>query len=231
VRGEPITEYCDVRGLALDDRLRLFHKVLGAVQYARQKAIVHRVLKPSNVLVAEGGGVAVPKVLDFGVPRIVGDAADADAGRTTCGTVIDTREYMSPEPAAAPAAGVDTRLDIYSLGLLLYELLTGRLPVPAPTLRRASPGELERLLRDTEPPLPSRRVAAADSRTAEHARARARPSARWHSRRDVGSALSGLGACLTAAARAVTRVRAAPAPAQPRRSRRPARPAASARGS
>jgi eukaryotic-like serine/threonine-protein kinase len=165
VRGRPITEFCDERGMGLQERLRLFRKVLGGVQHAHQKAVVHRDLKPSNVLVTEVDGTPVPKVIDFGVARVTSEAMAAGPARTAVGTMIGTLEYMSPEQATSPGEGVDTRSDIYSLGVMLYELLTGVLPYPGDALRRASPGELERLLRDTDPPTASRRVSSGAHRS------------------------------------------------------------------
>jgi serine/threonine protein kinase/tetratricopeptide (TPR) repeat protein len=159
VSAELITRYCDARGYDLEQRLRLFRQVLSAVQHAHQKAIVHRDLKPSNVLVTEADGEPLPKVIDFGIAKIIASGEDA-AGQTTHRALLGTLEYMSPEQATGSHDSVDTRSDIYSLGVLLYELTTGTLPIPVETLRAASPAELERLLRKTEPPAPSRRVAA-----------------------------------------------------------------------
>jgi serine/threonine protein kinase/tetratricopeptide (TPR) repeat protein len=159
VSAEPITRYCDARGYDLERRLRLFRQVLSAVQHAHQKAIVHRDLKPSNVLVTEADGEPLPKVIDFGIAKIIASGEDAP-GQTTHRALLGTLEYMSPEQAIGSHDSVDTRSDIYSLGVLLYELTTGTLPIPVETLRAASPAELERLLRNTEPPAPSRRVGA-----------------------------------------------------------------------
>jgi eukaryotic-like serine/threonine-protein kinase len=157
--AEPITRYCDARGYDLERRLRLFRQVLSAVQHAHQKAVVHRDLKPSNVLVTEGDGEPVAKVIDFGIAKIIASDEDTSGG-TSHGGLLGTLEYMSPEQATGSHESVDTRSDIYSLGVLLYELATGTLPIPVETLRAASPAELERLLRSTEPPAPSRRVTA-----------------------------------------------------------------------
>jgi eukaryotic-like serine/threonine-protein kinase len=157
--AEPITRYCDARGYDLERRLRLFRQVLSAVQHAHQKAVVHRDLKPSNVLVTEGDGEPVAKVIDFGIAKIIASGEDA-SGRTSHGGLLGTLEYMSPEQATGSHDSVDTRSDIYSLGVLLYELTTGTLPMPVEMLRAASPAELERLFRSTEPPAPSRRVTA-----------------------------------------------------------------------
>jgi eukaryotic-like serine/threonine-protein kinase len=156
--AEPITRYCDARGYDLRRRLRLFRQVLSAVQHAHQKAIVHRDLKPSNVLVAQADGEPVPKVIDFGIAKIIA-AGGETSGETSHRALLGTLEYMSPEQATGSHDSVDTRSDIYSLGVLLYELTTGTLPIPVETLRAASHAELERLLCNTEPPAPSRRVA------------------------------------------------------------------------
>lgn len=152
VRGEPITQYCERKALSRDARLLLFSKVLGAVEYAHQRTVVHRDLKPANILVTEVDGVPTPKVIDFGVARIAAESNDEETLHTAVGAVIGTREYMSPEQASGDGSLVDTRADVYALGVLLYELLTDRLPFASDLLRRASPSEFERLLRDVEPP-------------------------------------------------------------------------------
>ena len=170
VRGETITRFCDSRGLGIAARLRLFQDVLDAVQYAHQKAVVHRDIKPSNVLVADRDGRVTPKVIDFGVAKVTSDEATA---QTTQGTIVGTIEYMSPEQAAGLSDQVDTRSDIYSLGVLLYELLTGCLPFPGSMLRTATPAEVERLLRNTDPPVPSKCVAATSPDAGDRARVRA----------------------------------------------------------
>jgi serine/threonine-protein kinase len=172
VSAEPITRYCDARGYDLGRRLRLFRQVLSAVQHAHQKAIVHRDLKPSNVLVTEADGKPLPKVIDFGIAKIIASGEDT-AGHTLHRAGLGTLEYMSPEQASGAQDDVDTRSDIYSLGVLLYELTTGTLPIPVERLRAATPAERERLLRDTEPLVPSRRVATTASDDAlRHARER-----------------------------------------------------------
>jgi serine/threonine protein kinase len=133
VQGTPLAEYCDARKLTIPERLRLFIPVCQAVQHAHQKAVLHRDLKPSNILVAEIDGQPVPKVIDFGVAKALAPAADAlPFGRTQAGIVVGTPQYMSPEQAGC-GLDVDTRSDVYSLGVILCELLTGRTQLPPET--------------------------------------------------------------------------------------------------
>src|ERR1017187_3082057 len=155
VRGVKITDYCDRNNLSTAQRLGLFSKICHAVQHAHQKGIIHRDLKPSNVLVPLHDGVAVPKVIDFRV-------AKATEGRLTNRTLftafeqfIGTPAYMSPEQAEMSGIDIDTRSDIYSLGVLLYELLTGRPPFDPKSLFRAGLDEIRRIIREVEPPKPS----------------------------------------------------------------------------
>src|SRR4051794_13693220 len=158
VRGVKITEYCDEQGLSTEERIELFITVCHAVQHAHQKGIIHRDLKPSNILVTINDGEAVPKVIDFGV-------AKATQGRLTDGTLftqfeqmIGTPLYMSPEQAEITSLDVDTRSDIYALGVLLYELLTGRTPIDTATMAKAGMDEVRRLIREVDPPRPSARL-------------------------------------------------------------------------
>jgi len=158
VRGEPITEFCDARRLPLRERLELFQRVCEAVQHAHQKGIIHRDLKPSNILVEEQDGQARPKIIDFGIAKAVAPDAAERTAMTRIGQPVGTPEYMSPEQAELGAA-IDTRTDVYSLGLVLYELLAGEHPFDIDRLRRSSLQEICGYLRDTEPDRPSVRAA------------------------------------------------------------------------
>jgi serine/threonine protein kinase/tetratricopeptide (TPR) repeat protein len=155
VRGIKITDYCDQNNLSTQERLDLFIQVCHAIQHAHQKGVIHRDIKPSNILVTVNDGIPVPKVIDFGI-------AKATAGRLTDQTVftafeqfIGTPAYMSPEQAVMTSLDIDTRSDIYSLGVLLYELLTGHTPFDAKKLLQAGLDEIRRTIREQEPPRPS----------------------------------------------------------------------------
>jgi eukaryotic-like serine/threonine-protein kinase len=153
-----ITRYCDDAQLTPRERLELFVPVCHAIQHAHQKGIIHRDIKPSNVLVTLYDGRPVPKVIDFGIAKATGQQLTERALSTEYGSVIGTLEYMSPEQAEMNALGVDTRSDIYSLGVLLYELLTNTTPLERSGLRQASYFEILNRIKEEEPPKPSTRL-------------------------------------------------------------------------
>jgi serine/threonine protein kinase/tetratricopeptide (TPR) repeat protein len=159
VTGPPITEYCDRNRLPVARRLALFLEVVAAVQHAHLQGIVHRDLKPSNVLVEEHGGVPVPKIIDFGIAKAIGEGELERTLLTAAGHLIGTPAYMSPEQAGLGAAPVDTRTDVYSLGVLLYELLVGAPPLDPQALRASAYEEMRRMIREVEPQRPSLRLA------------------------------------------------------------------------
>lgn len=163
VEGDRITDYCDRERLTVRQRVELFVQVCGAVQHAHQKGVIHRDLKPSNVLVEVRDGQPTPKVIDFGVAKATGPGVPDRTLLTRRGVWIGTPAYMSPEAAESADPAVDSRTDIYALGVLLYELLSGALPFDRDRLLRASNDEVRRILREEEPPPPSRRLADASA--------------------------------------------------------------------
>jgi WD40 repeat protein/serine/threonine protein kinase len=158
VKGVPITRYCDELHLTLRERLELFVPVCQAIQHAHQKGIIHRDIKPGNVLMAVQDGNPIPKVIDFGVAKALHQRLTEESLYTEIGQVIGTLEYMSPEQAELSALDIDTRADVYALGVLLYELLTGTTPLDPKRLRTAAYSEIVRLIREVEPPRPSTRL-------------------------------------------------------------------------
>jgi WD40 repeat protein/serine/threonine protein kinase len=159
VRGVRITEYCDENNLATEDRLKLFTQVCQAIQHAHQKGIIHRDIKPSNILVTLHDSVPVPKVIDFGIAKATEQRLTEKTLFTEFAAFIGTPAYMSPEQAEMSGLDIDTRADIYSLGVLLYELLTGKTPFDAEALFRAGLDECRRTIREKEPMRPSTKLA------------------------------------------------------------------------
>ena len=158
VKGVPITEYCDTVHLTPRERLELFIPVCQAIQHAHQKGIIHRDVKPSNVLIAMQDGQAVPKVIDFGIAKAIDQRLTEKSLFTQHGAIVGTLEYMSPEQAQMSAMDVDTRTDIYALGVLLYELLTGSTPLERNKLRQSGYAEILKRIREEEPAKPSTRL-------------------------------------------------------------------------
>jgi eukaryotic-like serine/threonine-protein kinase len=158
VHGVPITKYCDDNQLTPRARLELFVPVCQAIQHAHQKGVIHRDIKPSNVMVTLYDGKPVPKVIDFGVAKATEQKLTERTLFTQYGTMVGTLEYMSPEQAETSALGVDTRSDIYSLGVLLYELLTGSTPLTRKRFKDAAHGEILRIIKEEEPPKLSTRL-------------------------------------------------------------------------
>jgi non-specific serine/threonine protein kinase/serine/threonine-protein kinase len=178
IQGEPITAFCDRHQLTIPQRLALFIQVCSAIQHAHTKGVIHRDIKPSNVLVSSTGGAssagssglsisgtgvpdvngAMAKVIDFGVAKAMSQPLTERTLVTEIGQLIGTPEYMSPEQAEMSQLDIDTRSDVYSLGVLLYELLTGVLPFEPRTLRTGSVANIQRTIRELEPPAPSTRL-------------------------------------------------------------------------
>jgi tetratricopeptide (TPR) repeat protein len=172
VKGVPIHEYADRSRLTTRDRLELFIQVCDGVQHAHQKGIIHRDLKPSNVLVTDEDGRRVPKIIDFGVAKATAQRLTEKTLFTEMGQLIGTPEYMSPEQAEMSGLDIDTRTDVYLLGVLLYELLTGELPFDTRELRRVGFNEFRRRVLEEDPPRPSTRLTRADESTRQKAAAR-----------------------------------------------------------
>ncbi|MCA8968934.1 MAG: protein kinase [Planctomycetes bacterium] len=187
VDGIRISDYCDSRELSIQGRLRLFLEVCAGIQHAHQKGIIHRDLKPSNILVADVDGRSVPKIIDFGLAQATEQRLTEQTLLTRQGQWIGTPEYMSPEQAGRGASAVDTRSDIYSLGTVLYELMTGHLPFDSMILREAGLLEIQRTIQEVEPPKPSTRIGAESEFDSELAKRRAMdpPSLRKRLRGDL----------------------------------------------
>lgn len=159
VKGSPITEYCDRYKLSIDERLRLFQQVCDAVQHAHQKGIIHRDIKPSNILVTTQDTREVPKIIDFGVAKALAEPLTEKTRFTEHGQLFGTPEYMSPEQADPANEDIDTRSDVYSLGVLLYVLLTGVLPLDTKQWREGGIEHVRQTIRETDPRTPSTRLA------------------------------------------------------------------------
>ena len=164
VKGTPITEFCDARKFSPQRRLELFITVCQAIQHAHMKGIIHRDIKPSNVLVELHDDKAVAKVIDFGVAKAVGQQLSEKTYYTGFGTLVGTPAYMAPEQATFNALDVDTRADVYALGVLLYELLAGSPPIEKERIKKAALDEVLRIVRDEEPPRPSARLSTSQAR-------------------------------------------------------------------
>jgi WD40 repeat protein/serine/threonine protein kinase len=177
VKGIPLTAYCDQHRLGLPERLTLFRQICSAVQHAHQKGIIHRDLKPTNVLVESHDGHPVPKVIDFGLAKATSGLQLSEHSLFTAfGTVAGTPLYMAPEQAAFNALDVDTRADIYALGVILFELLTGSTPIQRETFQRAALDEILRVIREVEPPTPSSRISTSEALPAIAATRQIEPS-------------------------------------------------------
>lgn len=163
VNGLPLTKFCDEAKLEIRERLELFVPICQAVQHAHQKGIVHRDLKPGNILVTVIDGKPVPKVIDFGVAKATSGRLTDESVSTQFGAVVGTFEYMSPEQAGFSGEDIDTRADIYSLGVILYELLTGLRPFDSKRLKKAALDEMIRIIREEEPSKPSTRLSTDDA--------------------------------------------------------------------
>ena len=163
VEGERITDFCDKKQLDVRQRVELFTRVCQAIQHAHQKGVIHRDIKPSNIIVMDCDGAAVPKVIDFGVAKATTESPGKNVTFTAAGQFIGTPAYMSPEQAGDVVMDVDTRCDIYALGALLYELLTGLPPFDPKDLQKLDVSEIRRILREIDPREPSARVAAMES--------------------------------------------------------------------
>src|SRR5205085_1968218 len=159
VKVDPLTEFCDAHKLSVPDRLDLLRQICSAVHHAHQKGVIHRDLKPTNILVESHDGTPVPKVIDFGLAKATtGLQLTEHTLFTAFGTVAGTPLYMAPEQATFNAVDVDSRADIYALGVILYELLAGSTPIHKDAFKTAALDEVLRVIREQEPPPPSSRI-------------------------------------------------------------------------
>ncbi|MDG3008416.1 serine/threonine-protein kinase [Paludisphaera mucosa] len=176
VKGVPLNEYCDAHHLSIRDRLALFVQICSAVQHAHQKGIIHRDLKPTNILVEDHDGKPMPRVIDFGLAKATsGLQLSENTLFTAFGSVMGTPLYMAPEQAAFNAVDVDTRADVYALGVILYELLTGTTPITRESMKKAALDEMLRLIREQDAPTPSSRLSTVDSAPSIAANRRTEP--------------------------------------------------------
>ncbi len=172
VKGVPMTQFCDENKLDTSKRLQLFHSVCKAIQHAHHKGIIHRDIKPSNVMVTLHDGEPIVKVIDFGVAKAISQQLTDKTMFTAYGQMIGTPQYMSPEQAEMSGLDIDTRSDVYSLGVLLYELLAGSTPIEPERLRETAYAEMQRMIREEEPPRPSVRLSTQGEQSARIATAR-----------------------------------------------------------
>ena len=165
VKGIPLNDYCDEHKLSIRDRLQLFMQICSAVQHAHQKGIIHRDLKPTNILVENHDDKPVPKVIDFGLAKATsGLQLSEHTLFTAFGSVMGTPLYMAPEQANFSAVDIDTRADVYALGVILYELLTGTTPITRESMKKAALDEMLRLIREQDAPTPSSRLSTSESK-------------------------------------------------------------------
>jgi tetratricopeptide (TPR) repeat protein len=176
VKGVPLTQFCDQRQLSVNDRLQVFQHICHAVQHAHQKGIIHRDLKPSNILVESHDGRPVPKVIDFGLAKAINALPLTERSLfTQLGAMLGTPLYMAPEQAEFSAIDVDTRADIYALGVILYELLTGTTPLEKRRLAKAAWDEIRRVIKEEEPPKPSTRLSTSEAKASVAAQRQSDP--------------------------------------------------------